>query len=115
MGKHAALLFMLIAASGSASAATATSPSTAACDNGDASACASLGDSYVNADGVARDGTRAASFYLKACNLKMARACLFMSSILESGDVGRTLEFYRKACGLGFQAGCAHAKIVEGH
>jgi len=46
-----------------------------ACDDDYAMGCASLGDSYRFGHGVAKDTTRAAEFYQKACRMGLKSAC----------------------------------------
>ena len=77
------------------------------CKSGNLAACNNLGVSYSNA----REYSRAAGFYKKACDGGEPNGCVNLGDIFDAGlgtrqDKGKAADLYKKACELGFDHGC---------
>jgi TonB family protein len=83
----------------------------AACDKGDASACARLGHRLWAGTEVEKDEARAVALFGQGCQGKFAPACTALAWAYELGrGVGRddkkASDFYRQACDGGSAGGC---------
>jgi len=85
------------------------------CSAGVVRACASMGYSYMDGDGVAKNAARAMDLFEAACAEGNARACVAAGFLFSGQRVGvaedRALssERYQSACRLGYSDGCRRA------
>jgi hypothetical protein len=92
-----------------------------ACQGGDAHRCNSLGFSYMEGQGVAKDERRGAELFEKACQGRAAEGCFNLGLSYDEGtgvpqDARLASKAYEKACGGGSAMGCVNlgVRYLEG-
>ncbi len=88
------------------------------CDEGQSAGCFNLGIAYGQGKGVAKDLTKAAQLYEKACSMENDDACLnlgaaYYQSLGVAKNTAKAIQFSDKACRLGNSGGCKNAKIMR--
>lgn len=90
--------------------ASALAQFAAACDAGNASACAAVGNMYVQGEGVTRNGARAAAPLAMACDAGLAASCGKLGVLYDNGDGVRTNK--ARAFGL-FNTACSGSDMLS--
>ena len=116
------LAMLVLVGTSSSEAAETPQQLKAACEKGNANACASLGMLYVKGDGVKEDNFQAVALFRKACDGGNALGCANLGIMYEYGagvrqDNAEALKYFGKVCDLKEQVGCdnyARLKLMMG-
>lgn len=106
---------IVAAASSTGMAQTAAHQATVkACEKGDGAKCVTAGNDFNQGVGVAKDFTKAYSFYDRACRLKNGDGCHWKGDFLERGegvasDMPKAVDAYEASCRLGTKNACTAA------